>query len=56
MSPKMETLTTQEMQDKYKVLGFALGLCVVERKEDGVQGTLDFDHAPRVYYNFQPVN
>lgn len=50
-----ETMTTAEMQDKYKVLGFALGLCIVEDKQTGVKGTLDFDHAPRVYYNFQPA-
>ena len=46
--------TTDQMLDEYKVLGFALGLCVVERKSDGVQGTLDF-HAKdgvRYYHDF----
>ena len=47
-------LTKDEMLDQYSVLGFALGMCIVERKEDGVKGTLDF--APvdgvRYYYNF----
>ncbi len=45
-------MTTTEMQAKYRVLGFAYGIAVVQRKSDGVTGTLDFDHEPRVYYNF----
>lgn len=52
MTDKMDT---QEMQEKYEVMGFAYGLCVVKRKEDNIVGTLDFDHAPRLYYNFQPA-
>lgn len=48
-----ERMTTDEMLDKYEVLGFALGMCIVQRKSDGVKGTLDFDHAPRFYYNFR---
>jgi len=46
-------MTTAEMQEQYKVMGFALNMCIVERKSDGVKGTLDFDHSPRLYYNFQ---
>lgn len=48
----METMTTDEMRKQYEVLGFAYGICVVRRRSDGMKGTLDFDHAPRVYYNF----
>jgi hypothetical protein len=48
-------MTTEQMRAEYEVLGFAMGYCIVRRKADGVKGTLDFDHAPRVYYNFQPV-
>ena len=47
-------LTKDEMLNQYNVLGFALGMCIVRRKSDGVEGTLDF--APvdgvRYYYNF----
>jgi len=50
-----ERMTTKEMQEAYEVLGFEFYMCVVKRKSDGVTGTLDFDHSPRVYYNFQPV-
>lgn len=49
-------MTTDEMLAEYEVLGFALGFCIVQRKSDGVKGTLDFDHAPRRYFNFVPVN
>ena len=44
---------TAELQEDFEVRGFALGLCVVRRKSDGVLGTVCFDHAPRRYYNFQ---
>lgn len=49
-------MTTEEMREQFEVLGFALGFVVVRRKSDGVQGTLDFDHAPRRYYNFVPAS
>jgi len=48
-------MTTEEMQEQYEVLGFSFGMCVVKRKSDGAKGTLDFDHAPRYYYNFVQV-
>lgn len=44
---------TTELQEDFEVLGFGWGLCVVRRKADGVKGSLDFDHAPRRYFNFQ---
>jgi hypothetical protein len=47
------TMTTQEMLNEYEVLGFAYGFVAVKRRSDGVIGTLEFDHAPRVYYGFQ---
>jgi len=50
-----ERMTTAEMQELYEVLGFEAYMCVVKRKSDGVTGILDFDHSPRVYFNFQPV-
>ena len=49
----MKKMTTAEMQEEYVVLGFLYGFCAVERKSDGKRGTLDFDHSPRLYYNFQ---
>ena len=46
--------TTTEMQREFDVEGFAAGIVVVRRKSDGELGTLDFDHSPRVYYDFRP--
>jgi len=47
-------LTKDQMLENYKVLGFQYYLCVVERKSDGVRGTLDFTDVAgvRYYYNF----
>jgi hypothetical protein len=43
------------MLEHYTVLGFAMYLCVVERKSDGVRGTLDFADVAgvRFYYDFK---
>ena len=48
-------ITRDHMLQRYTVLGFAHYLCVVERKSDGVRGTLDFTDVDgvRFYYNFQ---
>lgn len=50
-----ECVTKDQMLDEYSVLGFAIGMCVVERKVDKVRGTLDFraEDGVRYYYNFQ---
>jgi hypothetical protein len=50
--PIQKGWNTTELQEDFEVLGFMWGLCAVRRKADGVKGTLDFDHAPRRYYNF----
>jgi|LakMenE01Jun11ns_1017448.scaffolds.fasta_scaffold9559130_1 hypothetical protein len=48
-------LTKDQMLSEYTVLGFAMYLCVVERKSDGVRGTLDFSDVAgvRYYYDFK---
>jgi hypothetical protein len=51
MSTK-ETWTTDELQQDYKVIGFAFGYCAVERKSDGQRGSLSFRDRPREYYDF----
>ena len=48
----MKKLTTAEMQKEYTVIGFGNGCVVVIRKIDNVKGSLDFDHSPRLYYDF----
>lgn len=47
------TWTTTELQEQFTVEGFAAPFVVVRRKSDQVRGTLEFTHAPRVYFNFQ---
>jgi hypothetical protein len=37
-------------------MGFAAPYVVVRRKSDGVKGSLEFTHHPRVYFNFQEVD
>lgn len=44
--------TTEELQRDFEVQGFALGICVVRRRSDGVVGSLKFTHSPRVYFGF----
>ena len=48
-------LTKDQMLEHYDVLGFAMYLCVVERKSDGVRGTLEFTDVAgvRFYYDFK---
>jgi len=46
-------MTKEEMLNEYEVLGFAYGYVLVKRLSDGVRGTLEFDHSPRIYRNFQ---
>lgn len=45
--------TTSELQEEFDVVGFAAPLVVVNRKSDGVVGSLEFQGSPRYYFNFQ---
>ena len=47
-----QTWNTKELQDEFTVNSFSYGIVFVTRKSDGASGTLEFEHAPRVYYNF----
>lgn len=44
---------TEEMQRDFKALGFGAPLIVVQRRADGVKGSLTFQHEPRFYYGFK---
>ena len=44
---------TTELSRDFDVIGFAAPLVVVKRKSDGVSGSLEFQHRPRFYFNFQ---
>jgi len=46
--------TTQELSNDFEVIGFMAPYVVVRRKADGVKGSLEFQHNPRLYFNFAP--
>lgn len=45
---------TQQLSQDFDVLGFMAPLIVVRRKAEGVKGSLEFQHSPRLYFNWQP--
>lgn len=45
--------STDQLGDDFEVLGFMAPLVVVRRKSDGRKGSLEFQHSPRLYFNFQ---
>jgi hypothetical protein len=47
--------STEELQRDFDVLGFQAPFVVVRRRSDGVKGSLQFNHNPRVYFGFQEV-
>lgn len=44
---------TSEMQADFEALGFMAPFIVVRRRDDGVKGSLTFQHSPRLYYSFR---
>ena len=46
--------SSDELSVDFEVIGFMAPLVVVRRKADGVKGSLEFQHQPRYYFNFQP--
>lgn len=46
--------STDQLSDDFEVLGFMAPLVVVRRRSDGRKGSLEFQHGPRYYFNFQP--
>ena len=50
----IECWTTSEMTEAFQVHGFAAPFVIVTRLSDGVKGSLQFRHHPRVYFSFKP--
>ncbi len=46
--------TTIELAEEFEVIGFMAPLVVVRRRADGVKGSLEFQHNPRLYFDFRP--
>ena len=49
-----DVFDTSELQAAFSVLSFLAPYVVVQRKSDGVKGSMMFQHSPRLYYRFQP--
>ena len=47
------TWTGQEMSRDFEAIDFAAPFIIVRRRSDGVKGSLEFTHYPRVYFNWQ---
>ena len=47
-----ETWTTDELCRDFEVEGFSAGIVVGRRRANGERGSLDFDHMPRLYFNW----
>jgi hypothetical protein len=47
-----QTWDTTALQRDFEVIGFAAPYVVVRRKSDGVTGSLQFTHSPRVYFDW----
>lgn len=45
---------TDELSQDFNVIGFMAPIVAVRRKSDGQKGSLEFQHQPRFYFNFQP--
>jgi hypothetical protein len=46
---------TAELSADFNAIGFAAPFVVVIRKSDGIKGSLQFQHSPRLYYAFEPA-
>ena len=44
--------TTEELGGDFEVIGFLAPFVVVRRRSDGRKGSLEFQHNPRLYFNF----
>lgn len=45
---------TDAMRAEFEVVGFSAPFVVVRRRADGVLGSLQFTHSPRVYFGWTP--
>jgi hypothetical protein len=43
---------TQQLRQDFEVIGFLAPVVVVRRRSDGVKGSLEFQHSPRLYWGF----
>lgn len=46
---------TEELSKEFSVQGFGAPFVVVTRLSDQVKGSMEFQHAPRFYFDFKEV-
>lgn len=46
--------TTEQLREDFEIIGFLAPLVAVRRQSDGQKGSLEFQHSPRLYFNFVP--
>lgn len=51
--PDERVWDTAQLQEDFTVEAFGAPYVQVVRKSDGVRGTLEFKHSPRVYFDFR---
>jgi len=45
---------TNQLSEEFQPIGFMAPIIVVLRNSDGQKGSLEFQHSPRLYFNWQP--
>jgi len=50
-----EVYDTQQVQEKFEILGFMAPFVHCVRRSDGVKGMLTFQDRPRFYFDFREV-
>lgn len=45
---------TDQLREEFEVIGFSAPYVVAKRLSDNQKGSLEFQHNPRFYFNWQP--
>jgi hypothetical protein len=46
--------STDQVREEFEVLGFMAPFVMARSKATGQRGSLEFQHSPRFYFNWQP--
>jgi hypothetical protein len=49
-----ETWDSDEFRATFETIAFAAPFVLVQRRSDGVKGSVMFEHSPRIYHHFVP--
>ena len=55
MKRELKVWDTSELSKEFEVLGFMAPFCVVRNKKTGREGSIAFQHLPRLYFDFKEV-